>query len=128
MAMHRVVHEEDLHVVFQPIVDMHTGVLFATEALVRCRIPELADPMALFRNAVSGKWTGRLGRMIREIAMPLCAGSPIFVNIHPNELSDRWLVRPDDPIISCAPWPSRQRLAAWCPETRKSSCLRFRTA
>ena len=85
MAMHRVVHQEDLSVVFQPIVDVHTGALFATEALVRCRIPELADPMVLFRNAVSGKWTGRLGRMIREIAMPLCAGSPIFVNVHPNE-------------------------------------------
>ncbi len=100
MAMHRAVQIEDLSVVFQPIIDVHTGDLFATEALVRCSIPELSDPLVLFRNAVSGKWAGRLGRMIREIAMPLCAGSPIFLNIHPNELSDRWLVRPDDPIFS----------------------------
>jgi len=38
--------------------------------------------------------------MIREIAVPLCGGTPVFFNVHPNELEDRWLVRPDDPIFS----------------------------
>jgi EAL domain-containing protein (putative c-di-GMP-specific phosphodiesterase class I) len=67
---------------------------------VRCCIAELKDPVVLFRHAVANKCSGRLGRMIREIALPHCAGSPTFVNIHPNELSERWLVRPDDPIFS----------------------------
>src|SRR5262249_11023459 len=83
-----------------PIVDMHTGGLFAIEALVRCKRPDLTDPVTLFRHAVAHKCSGRLGRMIREIALPLCPGTPTFVNIHPNELSERWLIRPDDPIYT----------------------------
>jgi EAL domain-containing protein (putative c-di-GMP-specific phosphodiesterase class I) len=99
-AMANMVQPEDLSVVFQPIVDIHTGRQFATEALVRCKLAELADPVTLFRQAVAQRFSGRLGRMIRDIALPLCAGSPTFVNIHPNELSERWLVRPDDPIFA----------------------------
>jgi len=38
--------------------------------------------------------------MIREIGVPLCGGTPVFFNLHPDELKDRWLVRPDDPIFS----------------------------
>ena len=98
--MQSIVQPQDLSVVFQPIVDILTGQQFATEALVRCRLKELADPVTLFRQAVMHQCSGRLGRMIREIAVPLCAGSPVFLNIHPNELSERWLVRPDDPIFS----------------------------
>src|SRR5258705_2137268 len=51
-VMQNMVQQEDLSVVFQPIVDIHTGLQFATEALVRCRIPQLADPLTLFRQAV----------------------------------------------------------------------------
>jgi len=29
----------------------------------------------------------------------LASGVPLFVNIHPCELSDGWLIRPDDPIF-----------------------------
>jgi EAL domain-containing protein (putative c-di-GMP-specific phosphodiesterase class I) len=38
--------------------------------------------------------------MIREIGVPLASGTPLFVNVHPKELSEGWLVRPDDPIFS----------------------------
>jgi EAL domain-containing protein (putative c-di-GMP-specific phosphodiesterase class I) len=38
--------------------------------------------------------------MIREIAVSLCSGTPLFVNLHPSELEEGWLVLPDDPIFS----------------------------
>jgi EAL domain-containing protein (putative c-di-GMP-specific phosphodiesterase class I) len=94
----QLVKPEDLSAVFQPIVDLETGDLFAYEALVRCRIPTFTPPV-LFEHAVAMQATGRLGRMIREIAVPLCSGSPIFVNLHPTELEEEWLVRPDDPVF-----------------------------
>jgi EAL domain-containing protein (putative c-di-GMP-specific phosphodiesterase class I) len=90
---------ESLSTVFQPIVRLDTGALFAYETLVRCSVPGL-DPTLLFERAAAEQSTGRLGRMIREIAVPLCGGTPIFFNLHPNELEDHWLVRPDDPIFS----------------------------
>jgi EAL domain-containing protein (putative c-di-GMP-specific phosphodiesterase class I) len=37
--------------------------------------------------------------MVREVALARCSGVPLFVNLHPDELSARWLVRPDDPIF-----------------------------
>ncbi len=88
----------DLQVVFQPIVDLKTGHIFAAEALVRCERPELRTPKALFTHAVTQYACGRLGRMIREIAFQRITGLPIFINLHPAELSSRWLVRPDDPM------------------------------
>jgi EAL domain-containing protein (putative c-di-GMP-specific phosphodiesterase class I) len=30
----------------------------------------------------------------------LTAGIPVFLNVHPGELSEPWLVRPDDPIFA----------------------------
>jgi EAL domain-containing protein (putative c-di-GMP-specific phosphodiesterase class I) len=86
--------------VFQPIVDMQDGALFAHEALVRCSRPELANPLVLFERAVEAGCVGRLGRMIRDIAVPLSGKKPVFVNVHPQELQEGWLVRPDDPIYS----------------------------
>ncbi len=93
------VRPEDLSTVFQPIVDLDGGEMFAFETLVRCSVPGLS-PIMLFERAAAAQSTGRLGRMIREIAVPLCSGVPIFVNLHPSELEDHWLVRPDDPIFS----------------------------
>jgi EAL domain-containing protein (putative c-di-GMP-specific phosphodiesterase class I) len=93
------VRPEDLSAVFQPIVSLEGGNLFAYEALVRCRIPNFTPPV-LFERAAALQATGRLGRMIREIAVPLCSGTPLFVNLHPSELEEGWLVRPDDPVFS----------------------------
>jgi EAL domain-containing protein (putative c-di-GMP-specific phosphodiesterase class I) len=90
---------EDLSTVFQPILRLDTGELFAYEALVRCGVAGFG-PATLFARAAVERSTGRLGRMIREIAVPLCSRTPVFFNLHPNELEDRWLVRPDDPIFS----------------------------
>jgi EAL domain-containing protein (putative c-di-GMP-specific phosphodiesterase class I) len=94
------VSPNDLSVVFQPIVNLADGKLFAHEALVRCGVRELQNPMVLFERAVEVGCAGRLGRMIREIAVPLSAGKPVFLNVHPQELHEAWIVRPDDPIFS----------------------------
>jgi len=88
----------DIGVVFQPIVDMKTGATFAHEALVRCRRPEYLAPPVLFEHAVKENACGRLGRLIREVAFQTSGDVPLFVNLHPEELSSRWLVRPDDPL------------------------------
>jgi len=74
------VKPSDLSAVFQPIVALDGGELLAYEALVRCRIPELSPP-ELFARAAADRSTGRLGRMIREIAVPLCSGTPLFVKL-----------------------------------------------
>ncbi len=89
---------DDLDVVFQPIVSLSTGRQWAVEALVRCKWPELADPVELFHRAVQENAAGRLGRSIREVAFSRCRSQPLFVNVHAEELSSRWLVRPDDPL------------------------------
>ncbi len=90
---------EDLSVVFQPIVRIDPFRIFAYEALVRCRVPEFKNPTVLFERAVTFGCTGPLGRMIREVARPLCAGMPAVITVHPSELEDRWLLRPDDPMF-----------------------------
>lgn len=95
-----IVQPSDLSVVFQPIVDLNAGGrVFAHEVLVRCALPEFKNPLDLFARVVQGRCCGRLGRMIREIAVPLCNGVPLFVNVHPQELTEGWLVQADDPIF-----------------------------
>jgi EAL domain-containing protein (putative c-di-GMP-specific phosphodiesterase class I) len=96
---HELVTPADLSAVFQPIVSLAGGSLFAYEALVRCRVAHL-PPTALFERAAALRSAGRLGRMMREIAVPLCNGIPLFVNVHPTELEQGWLQRADDPIFS----------------------------
>jgi EAL domain-containing protein (putative c-di-GMP-specific phosphodiesterase class I) len=97
--MEQAISADDIEVVFQPIVSLETKTAFAQEALVRCKAVGLTSPVALFEHAVEHHYTGRLGRLIREKAVPRGSGTPLFVNVHPQELSERWLVRPDDPIF-----------------------------
>jgi EAL domain-containing protein (putative c-di-GMP-specific phosphodiesterase class I) len=89
---------EQITVVFQPIVDIVSGRAFAFEALTRCKHPDYPSPVDLFEAAVKEGACGRLGRTIREVAFATCGEVPLFVNIHPAELSSRWLVMPDDPL------------------------------
>lgn len=89
---------EDIGYALQPIVSLDSGRLFAAEVLVRCKWPEYKSPPHLFEVAVQEKSVGRLGRTIRDVAFASAPSIPLFVNLHPHELSSRWLVRPDDPI------------------------------
>ena len=88
----------DLHCVYQPIVDLSTGQVFAYEMLARCNTPGLTNPEVLFKRAASERFTGQLGRALRGIGSQGCRGIPIFLNVHPTELSDRYLIQPDDPM------------------------------
>jgi EAL domain-containing protein (putative c-di-GMP-specific phosphodiesterase class I) len=99
-AVGRMVQPDALSVVFQPVVRLDTGTVHAYEALVRCRQPEFRNPLVLFQQAVSMRCAGRLGRMIREIAVPLSSGQRLMLNVHPQELRESWLVRPDDPVFT----------------------------
>ena len=94
----RTLTADEISILFQPIVDLARGRTWAVEALARCTRPHFRDPQALFRAAVDQGATGRLGRLLRETAFDRCGEHRVFVNIHPHELSSRWLVRADDPI------------------------------
>jgi EAL domain-containing protein (putative c-di-GMP-specific phosphodiesterase class I) len=91
--------ERNLFVVFQPIVDLKTQRIFAHEGLVRTKSPHFNGPPALFEAAVVEKCTGELGRLIREIAIDSCSTHPLFLNVHPSELNEHYIVQPDDPLF-----------------------------
>ena len=91
--------EKDIEVVFQPIVSVTSRRVFAYEALTRCSWPTLSNPETLFQRASAAACCGRLGRIVRAAAIERATSVPLFVNIHPDELSERWLVRPDDPVF-----------------------------
>ncbi len=90
---------KDIDIVFQPIVSVLTRRVFAYEALTRCRWPGLSNPEILFKRASEESCCGRLGRLVRAASMQRAPSMPLFVNVHPDELSARWLVRPDDPVF-----------------------------
>jgi EAL domain-containing protein (putative c-di-GMP-specific phosphodiesterase class I) len=90
----------DLSVVYQPIVYLNSMKPFAYEALVRSNSPHWINPPKLFDEAIQSRCVGALGRAIRELSTNHCPGVPLFLNVHPNEFDESWLVRPDDPIFT----------------------------
>lgn len=89
-----------LAVVFQPIVDLREKRVFAYEALVRSSSSHFKGPPALFDDAIKSGHLGALGRVIRELIVQYSPAYPLFVNIHPNEFDEGWLVQPDDPVFA----------------------------
>ncbi len=94
----RGLRNNQLGVEFQPIVDVATGRALAFEALVRCKDPRYPSPPALFEAAVAEQSLRTTRASIREVAFATCGDNALFVNLHPDELASRWLVKPDDPI------------------------------
>lgn len=86
-----------LYVVFQPIVDVTRRKVFAFEALVRN--PSFPSPPVLFETALGVGRCGELGREIRRHAIAGASGYPLFLNVHPQEFGEQWIVRPDDPLL-----------------------------
>jgi EAL domain-containing protein (putative c-di-GMP-specific phosphodiesterase class I) len=95
----RVIAERDLFVVYQPLVDLRSQKVFAYEALARTRAPEFKGPLELFAAAVAESCTGELGRVLRRLSLDGCATHPLFLNLHPAELNEGYVVQPDDPIF-----------------------------
>ena len=98
-AVRGIVAERALGIAFQPIVDLRRRTVYAYEALARIASPSFDGPAELFAAAAEARCVGELGRIHREHAARLLAGSPLFLNIHPAEFDEGWLVRPDDPIF-----------------------------
>ena len=89
----------ELNVVYQPIIDLQRRSIFAYEALVRSTSPHFQGPPALFTEAIRSRYCGALGRAIRELTVERAPPHPLFINIHPNEFDEGWLVQPDDPMF-----------------------------
>jgi EAL domain-containing protein (putative c-di-GMP-specific phosphodiesterase class I) len=100
MLVDKALTENCIWVVFQPVVDLVSGDIFSYEALVRCSVPGLQDAQTLIDRSVSEKMCGRLGRAIRKMASEGCPEQTLFLNIHPTEFDEGWLVRPDDAIFT----------------------------
>jgi EAL domain-containing protein (putative c-di-GMP-specific phosphodiesterase class I) len=101
-AIRRVIEQREVRIVYQPVVDLKTREIFAYEALARPTTPEFDGPLALFAAAVEHSCTGELGRLLRQLAIDDCPNHKLFVNIHPAELNEKWLVQPNDPIFQHA--------------------------
>ncbi|MBX3161516.1 MAG: EAL domain-containing protein [Deltaproteobacteria bacterium] len=99
-AILKVIEERQVRVVYQPVVDLATRKTFAYEALVRPTTNAFDNPPSMFAAAVAKGCTGELGRLIRELAIAACPDFPLFLNIHPAELNERYLVQPNDPIFN----------------------------
>lgn len=98
-AVDTLLREGLLGLVFQPIVDLHTGALFAYETLARPKSPHFSGPLELFGAAVQAGRVGELGRLHREQVLAVAPRMPLFLNVSPGEFDYPWLVRPDDPIF-----------------------------
>jgi EAL domain-containing protein (putative c-di-GMP-specific phosphodiesterase class I) len=98
-AIRRVIDERNVWCAFQPIVDVRTQKIFAYESLARTKSPDFEGPMQLFAAAVAEGLTGELGRLLRAMSLEGCSTHPLFINIHPAELNEKWVVQPDDPVF-----------------------------
>lgn len=91
---------EALSAQFQPVVALRTGKTFGFEAIAHCASGDIGDREELFARAAFEKKVGELGRVVRGAAFAECPSIPVFVSVHPHELKESWLIRPDDPICS----------------------------
>ena len=89
----------DLYIALQPIVNFDRRDVFGHEALARCKSPLFKNPLVLIKEALASGCMGELGRALRAMAVQACPRTPLFLNLHPAEFNEGWLVRPDDAIF-----------------------------
>ena len=88
-----------LYVALQPVVNLRKREVFGYEALVRSSSPLFRNPGEILKKAIEEGCLGELGRGLRAMAVSACPRTNLFLNLHPNEFDEGWLVRPDDPIF-----------------------------
>jgi EAL domain-containing protein (putative c-di-GMP-specific phosphodiesterase class I) len=98
-AIEQVIDAQEFMVVYQPLVDLQSGEVFAYEALLRSKSPHFSNPLQMFEAALHADCVSELGRVVRELAVENCGDWPLFLNIHPHEFGQGLLVQPNDPIF-----------------------------
>lgn len=89
----RLIDERNVKILFQPIVELATGRRVGYETLGRGASPELPEhPGELFALAASVDLERSVSRAFRQAAVEASraqpAGTVVFLNTHPSELSD----------------------------------------
>lgn len=97
--MSEVIAGQHVQMVYQPVVDLATGEIFAYEALARPQHKILGGPEQLFTIAIAQGRCGELGRRMRQLAVEGCRNTPLLINIVPHEFDEGWLVRTDDALF-----------------------------
>lgn len=91
---------------YQPIHERATGAISAYEALLRTAEPGLIRPLDFFGAAERLDRLWDVGRAVRsdvaETIDRIPHGARVFVNLHPREIVDEELYRPDAPLSRVA--------------------------
>ncbi|MCG8422007.1 MAG: EAL domain-containing protein [Proteobacteria bacterium] len=87
-----------VYVAFQPLIDLAERTTFGYESLARSGSTDYRNPLHLLKAAKEHSVLGELGRELRRLSVDGCPDYPLFLNIHPDEFDEGWLVRPDDPL------------------------------
>lgn len=85
---------------YVPVVDLWSGRTVAFDSTLFCRAEGLTEPRDLIERATLEHRLGELGCVGRELALQECPGRALIIPIHPLELDDGWLLRPEDPIYT----------------------------
>ena len=98
---------ENLWMAFQPIYNARTNELYGVEALMRSREPSIPHPGALLDTASALGRLPLLGRRVRQLSASALAARPdvpvLFVNLHPEDLTDIDLISADAALTQIAP-------------------------
>ncbi len=86
----------DFYIAFQPVARLPTLEILGYEGLARSTASEYPTPLEMISGAIEESFMGELGRALRKRAVEDCPHFPLFLNIHPAEFDEAWLVRPDD--------------------------------
>ena len=88
-----------IYVAFQPIVSLQRREVFGYEALARCRSEAFKTALDIIKEALITKCMGELGRELRAVAARSSPHTALFLNLHPSEFNEGFLVRPDDAMF-----------------------------
>jgi EAL domain-containing protein (putative c-di-GMP-specific phosphodiesterase class I) len=99
LTVREALQQGKLYCAFQPIIDLASGLVFGYESLARSEAPEFPHPGVLFKAAIAEGMVGELGRAFRDMSIRAVPNRTLFLNMHPDEFAEPWLVRPDDPVM-----------------------------